>query len=393
MSRQRWLWLTYPISWLGISIYSYTQTNPNLVLSSNQLYWQFQQAMWQIGYHHRQLSMVIYLVLLSIVFIQYFWLIGKRAIDRLSLREIGLMMVGLLIVLMPAYPALSNDIYNYLMNARMMREYQASPYIHPAWDFPDDPWLKFMMNVHTTTPYGIAWTAIGFVVYILTWGDLQMGMLGFRLLAIGGMGVVGWAIYVLSGKQRLPALMFLLNPLVIIEAAINVHNDMTMMAWLMLGIIGWQGWKGRRWTWAIISLIGGWGLSVYTKLVTIISPAIVVIYELSHNWLKKIDLAGWAFWGFLVAMYFDGAKRYFSWYLLWSICFFPLTKNKLTKTVGWLFSFSGLLSYWVYLYTGEYNWLTRRLRLLTFFLLPGIYLGMRFLVWVGQVFKRAFAVR
>jgi hypothetical protein len=44
------------IPFFGFALYSYTQVDPNLVISTFQPYWQLQQQFWQIGYHQRVLS-------------------------------------------------------------------------------------------------------------------------------------------------------------------------------------------------------------------------------------------------------------------------------------------------------------------------------------------------
>jgi hypothetical protein len=55
----------------GFSIYSYSQVDPNLVLTQYEGYWTFQQMMWQLGYHLRQWSVVIYGFLLLGMFWGY----------------------------------------------------------------------------------------------------------------------------------------------------------------------------------------------------------------------------------------------------------------------------------------------------------------------------------
>lgn len=374
--------LLYPCLLLIYSVYSYSQTAPNLVLSSNQYFWKFQQTMWQLGYHARSISSMIYGALIIGFFGLYFLIIQQIQKKLISLKQLAIIFSLCIAALLPSYPALSNDIYNYLMNAKMMHVYGASPYVHAAWDFPNDPWLKFMMNVHTTTPYGYVWTGLGYLVYGLTLGDLQFGMIGFRGLAIVATGVCAWAIWKLSKKNLVAVGLFCLNPLILLEAVNNAHNDITMMAFFMAGL-------AINSTLVLVIL---WLASVLTKLITIISPVVYTGYYVAK---KRLVQFGLNFYDLLAValvavMVTDGAKRFFSWYLLWSIPVAVLAKHRLTRLFVISLSFGGLLSYLPYLYTGEYTANLGYIRYLLFFVPGFVAVGISL---INHLLKKAYENR
>jgi hypothetical protein len=379
------VWCFYPVVLLLYAVYSFSQMTPNLVIWSNEHYWNFQLSMWQLGYHTRPLSTLIFTLLILLSFGAYVHILALVKKGTLSIKKLWVLFLICGGVLLPSYPALSNDIFNYLMNAKIMHEYGASPYTHSALDFPDDLWPHFMMNTHTTTPYGIVWTALGYGVYGLTFGDLQVGMLGFRLLALVAAVVVGWSIYRLSPpKLKLTATaFFLFNPLVFYEAINNTHNDIAMMAFLMGGVALSVSYK-RTFFVSVLILLLGWILSVYTKLVTIIVPAVTVFYYGLRKYLPGLNVADLLVYALIVIMFADGSARFFPWYLLWSLSLAPLAKATTTKRVMWLFSLTGLLSYTIFLYTGTYSDELGFWRKIVFFSLPVTYL----VLWASWQLKR-----
>lgn len=375
MHRKWWL-LVYPLVLLLYGIYSYSQVTPNLVLSSNPVFWQFQQTMWQLGYHQRPLSTYIYVGLILASFAAYALVLKQIQKGRLTNKLFILQFALCIIALLPSYPALSNDIFNYLMNAKMMHVYDASPYKHAAWDFPQEPWLSFMMNVHTTTPYGYVWTFLGYLTYMLALGDLQLGMLLFRLLAVASVIAIGWSIWQLSKKDKRMFLtgFFIFNPLIMLEAINNTHNDITMMAFLIFGLALYHRFQKKSKAKALAILCAGWILSVYTKLVTVILPSVGVFYYVIRKKIPWFNAADYGAWLLVVAMFADGSKRFFSWYLLWAFCLAPLARSKFTRNLLLLFTFTALMSYVFYLYNGEYTSAQGFARVSLLFSLPVAYI-------------------
>jgi hypothetical protein len=170
--------------------------------------------------------------------------------------------LGLLsgVILLGLYPITALDVAVYVVNARNWVLYDANPLIVPPGSFPDDPYSQLAGEyVDKSSPYGPVWELLGRLPVQLGIRDIGVGIVAMKvisLLAFAGMAwLIGW-----HGKQQdkgfavsgvTAMAFFALNPLVLLEAVGNGHNDMTMAAFVMLGLILWQ--KGK-WVWAAIAL-------------------------------------------------------------------------------------------------------------------------------------------
>ncbi len=354
----------FPLVLLLFSVYSYSQVDPNLVFSGNQIYWSFQQWMWQLGYHHRLISSIVFGSLILSLFALYFTLLGQIVQHKISSRQLVLLLGLSLTALLPAFPGLSHDVFSYLFNGKIVVYYHSNPYLHSPWDFPGDPWLWFTHNLEARTPYGIVWTGLSALIYLATAGDLQVGMFGFRVLSVAAVLVTGWAIGTVTGKGWRAAAWFLFNPLVLIEAVGNMHNDMVMMAFFIGGLA-----IGHK-----IPIVAGWILSIFTKLITIVAPLAYIGHRILRRWIT-VDTYGLMALGFILLQYFDGSHRFYSWYLLWPLSVAALSNNRYIQELVVCFSITGMGSYLFYLLTGTYTADQLVYRLLFLFSLPVLYTG------------------
>ncbi len=152
------LWVGgYGLGLLALTIYSYSQIDLNLTLSSNAVYQSFQQTMIWLGYFNRPLSTTIFLVLVFLLFAIYYLLLRLVKQGRLEERQFWILVILTLGISVFAYPAFSHDIFNYMFDARIVTTYGLSPYQYKALDFPADLWIRFMHWTHRYYPYGPTW--------------------------------------------------------------------------------------------------------------------------------------------------------------------------------------------------------------------------------------------
>jgi hypothetical protein len=115
--------------------------------------------------------------------------------------------------------------------------------------FPQDPFIKLAGEYGTQpSPYGPVWELIAQIPMQLGLTSIAGGVIamkGISLLAyIGTALLIGWAArqdsdrYQVSGLTALT--FFALNPLVLIQAIGNGHNDMLMLFFMTLGLVLWQ---------------------------------------------------------------------------------------------------------------------------------------------------------
>ncbi|MBL8061593.1 MAG: hypothetical protein JNK32_01120 [Anaerolineales bacterium] len=190
------------------------------------------------------------------------------------------------------YPVTALDVAVYVVNARIWTLYGGNPLTTPPEAFPADPYIHLAGEyINKTSPYGPVWEGIARLPVQMGLTDIGWGIVGMKvigLLCVLGMAaLIGWYAQQQDKKYAVSEVtamgFFILNPLVMLEAVGNAHNDMMMAAFLTLGLILWQ--RGK-WAWGTLALT----LASLVKL-----PALIVmpLFGLSvlmeaSNWKERL---------------------------------------------------------------------------------------------------------
>lgn len=376
-------WLKWSLLYLlliGVYlVFSYSLTAPNLVLSSNPWYWQFQTWMWEHLFNQRDLLTYSYLaIILGLVgswggLVYSLWKMPSNAKFRLP--QFGVLFLVLSLPLLLANNALSYDVFNYIFNAKMVVFYHANPHVQVALDFAGDDWTRFMHNTHTPAPYGYGWTVFSLLPYLLGFGKFVLIWFNFSLWSWLSLALTLWMvikIYQLLFKKPIPvwklALVFL-NPLVLIEIIANSHNDLWMMFPALLGcylLLLPSSKPGKKMA-QIITAGFVWAFSVSTKLATL-ALAPIGLWLLTP--LKKFKSWTLVASGLMfLPLLMERSQQFHPWYLTWSLVFLPLIPDQIKlklpgKSINlaglwrtWLISLSitSLLRYLPYLWQGDFE--------------------------------------
>jgi hypothetical protein len=155
------------------------------------------------------------------------------------------------LILIPLYPILATDLFSYALRGRVAALYGANPFAIPPVAFPADPWVALMGEwAATPSPYGPLWEALSGVVARWAGEDLLAHLLALKATAfafyLGSMALL-WATLgqVAPRSQVAGALFFAWNPLVLLEAVGNGHNDIVMVAFILLAmrcLVGRRAW-------------------------------------------------------------------------------------------------------------------------------------------------------
>lgn len=144
------------------------------------------------------------------------------------------------LLLTPTQPLASRDLFHYLMSGRILGVYGANPYLLPPSAFPADPFFQYTNWPNYTSPYGPLWAVLGAGVTRLGGDSLIWSVLLFKLVALAGYlacGAVLWRLLRRLGRPPLPGVvLWLWNPLVLFEFPGNGHNDVLMLAGMLLGL-------------------------------------------------------------------------------------------------------------------------------------------------------------
>jgi len=334
------LLISYFLLLVSFTIYSYSQVDLNLTLSSNSFYQLIQQKLTYLGYFNRPLSGAIFASILILLFIYYFafyFLIKKNKLKVKSFKKIIIITVGILLF---SYPAFSHDIFNYIFDTRIAIYHKLSPWTHAALDFPQDTWIRFMRWTHRTFPYGPAWLGISSPFYLLGLGKFILTLLSFKLLGAIGYLSSCYLIYKLTSSSKSLAI-FAFNPLILISALNGAHLDIIMTA-LFLWALYLKKQKILSW----LALIA----SALTKYVTFIFfPFWFLMKRIKRPifWLIILSLISAAVQIIL--------REFNPWYLILPLAVISLShRHRLALLLSFLLSLFPLFRYLYFVYTGEY---------------------------------------
>ncbi len=368
--RRNWLFFVYIAAWFFYTVFSFSLTDPNLVLTTWAPYWQFQQWMWHTVFVNAPLLTGLYIVLLAALFVLYFALISQPQATKKQVLILVSICIG---VLLFSYNALSHDVFNYIFNAKMVAVYHANPHIAVALDFPRDPWTRFMHNTHTPAPYGYGWTALSLLPFTIGMGKFLPTWLVFRAFSIVSVILLYFALEFLTRRlygKSLTAQQIVtvfLNPLFLIEMVSNAHNDLWMIvpALFAFGLITPS--KKNQ-----LNLVHGVLLlllllfSVSIKFATLtLFPLwiFLVLYQwqwVAHIWPKaqKWIVQNWPTIASLllfVPLFTAQSQQFNPWYLVWVLVWLPFIQVKMWRQIILLFSVTSLLRYVPWLWNGGFS--------------------------------------
>lgn len=196
------------------------------------------------------------------------------------------------ILLIGLYPITALDVVLYVVRARLWVLEGGNPMLALPVDFPQDPYIRFAGEyIDQPSPYGPLWELVARIPIQLGITEIGSGVIAMKLISlisyIGMASLIGWHArqdsprYGVSGLTAMT--FFALNPLVLLQAIGNGHNDMLMLALMTLGLLLWQ--RGY-WRWATLALT----LATLIKITGLILLPLfgISIVATSPNWRTRI---------------------------------------------------------------------------------------------------------
>lgn len=191
------------------------------------------------------------------VFLLYylFWRAMKIVLDgwavepRHSDQTLKLLVLGFGLVfgftLIWLYPITANDLFRYVVRGRVWAIHHESPLISPPNKFPDDPYLAFAGEFDDlASGYGPLWELIVQIPLRLGATDMVPGVIGLKLILLlcylGCAVLIGWVVIPEKSSSLAALTFFAWNPLILMQALGNGHNDMVFLVLMVLGIVFWQ---------------------------------------------------------------------------------------------------------------------------------------------------------
>lgn len=347
----------YSITAILLFFYTFTQVDLGLTLTRWPFWLPFQQFFQHIGYFDRPLSTTLYVAIISLFFILYALLLYQGLQNRISRKEIWILILFVSVLLAFSYNAFSYDIFNYIFDAKIWTYYGQNPYEHKALDFPTDPMLGFMHWTHRTYPYGPIWLLFSVPLSYLGFHLLLPTLILFKLAALGSF--VGTVYFIQKILQKIDkeralvgTLFFAFNPLVLIESLVSGHNDIMMM-FLAMGAFYFL--LEKKYIPSYVFLFLSIGIKFATVFLLPVFLIVTVLYIQKKNipWEKVIFFASFSM---VIAVIFACFRSEFQpWYLLWVFPLLAMLTRYTWITIPTLFfSLSILFYYAIFFYFG--NW-------------------------------------
>lgn len=348
------LLISYFLLFVIFSIFSFVLADPNLFLLKSDLFVSFQTYLWKNILPMQNFRTIFYGSLIVVIFINYLLILKNWS--KLNLNSKKTFWRFVIIISLPlifSYNALSYDLFNYIFNAKMVVEFGTNPHIQTAINFPDEPMLRFMNNVHTPAPYGYGWTALSLLPYLAGFGKFLSTFLVFKLFAFMSLLLTLFITEKFFKKVNYFKLALLyLNPLFLIEILSSSHNDLWMLAPALLAIYLATNLNSKK-LFKIFFIIILMIVSISIKYATIVLLPFL-IYLIYKDKLEKLIKLPYIFDLMSLALFLplltERSRYFLPWYLIWSLIFVPLIKNKFLRNLLVAFSFSSLLRYlpWFY---------------------------------------------
>ena len=188
---------------------------------------------------------IIYLIILTVLTIFYFLIVKNRDNLFKSNKQMYMYIAIVSLIFVIVVPFLSSDVFYYLGVGRLDSTYGQNPYYVTIKDFvesgdnsqyleEDTVLVKGYENDwgNTTVVYGPIWTLICKLVAGISFGNIDIALLLFKLLNMAIHLVNCYLIYKLTGK-KLFVLLYGLNPYMFIEGIANVHNDIYVVTCIL----------------------------------------------------------------------------------------------------------------------------------------------------------------
>lgn len=335
------------IASLALFLYSYTQVDLNLTLSTATIWQYIQKAFQYIGYYQRTFSTVIYLSILVFLYGLYGVALRKIQEGTVTVRDLWRIVFCICIVLVLSYPAFSYDIFNYMFTAKTVLVYHKNPYVVIPMQFLSiDPWVWVMRWIHLPSAYTPLWITLSLPAYFFGFGTFLLILWNFKIIAAVFYLLAVKGIYtVLKTAEPDNALagmaVFALNPLIIIESLVSGHNDIVMMAIVIWSMVFFIRKKQYVMSWFLLAL------SIGMKLMTIF-----LIPSFALRWKRSIAFAGMLF-GFVLVIL---NREVLPWYFVWIMPFVALVPGRRSITIfAGAFSLGLLLRYAPFLYYGHWD--------------------------------------
>lgn len=139
------------------------------------------------------------------------------------------------------YPVGALDVYNYLIQLKLLYHYRQNPYVATFQPYESDPFVNFGFGGSVPLFYGPVWLLTsGIPIAFVGFGNVVHALIALKAFNVVLLLLCGGAAYAYHDdtKERWVAVYaFLAHPLVWFEGVGNAHNDVTVTVFLVFALL------------------------------------------------------------------------------------------------------------------------------------------------------------
>ena len=200
--------------------------------------------------HHVRLLNDGFSILLALMTVAY--LVTLAAARFVTMRAIWVFVIATAVVLVLSPPLQYTDLFNYLGYARLGALHHLNPYTHVIAAEQFDPVSRLATWSNWRSPYGSLFTALTYPLALL---PLPVAYWLLKIVTVALSVAFIWLVYkcarLLDRDPRLPVLLVAANPVYLLYAVAEFHNDFFMLVPSM-GAIALL--LARRYRWAGVAI-------------------------------------------------------------------------------------------------------------------------------------------
>lgn len=189
---------------------------------------------------------VIYIVILAVITFLYYLIIKNQEKIFKNIKEIIVFIALASLIFLVVIPFNCSDVFYYLGIGRLSSKYGQNPYYTTITEYvnnnqsqTEDDTIIMQSSINdwanTTVVYGPIWTLICSGVSGASFGNVDLGLMLFKILNLLIHLVNCYLIYILSKSKKF-AIIYGLNPFMLLEGIMAVHNDIFVVLFILLGL-------------------------------------------------------------------------------------------------------------------------------------------------------------
>ena len=258
-----------------------------------------------IGQKNQILTIIgalIYFLCLSLMFLIYLKII-KKSDEFKNIKKIMLVAGIVGAIFLVILPNTSRDVFYYIGSGRLFDKYKVNPYYSSIIESGLEDEILNTVDTQRVFKfvYGPVFLSVCGLLSKISFASVTIFLYEFKILNFITYLATIYLIYVLTKKKKL-AVVFAFNPLVILEILVNVHNEIFVIFFALLGILFLK--KSDKSEVSFFICLALLALSACIKYIIIAILPFIILYKVRNEKLFIKIIKGIIYFLFFIIIFF-----------------------------------------------------------------------------------------